>query len=73
MDCSFGFYSLCKYCKITFSLLSITLMPIFIKLLQYRPNYNLFCLKKFSIIKLKSYYFLQHSMSLASRGKKRQM
>lgn len=40
-------------------------MPMFIKLLQYRLHYNLFCLRKFSTTTLKYYYFLQQLMSFA--------
>lgn len=65
MNCSFGFSPPCKYYKITFTLSCLNVMPMFIKLLQYRLHYNLFCLRKFSTITLKYYYFLQQLMSFA--------
>lgn len=63
MNCSFRFSSLCKYYKIAFALSCINVMPMFIKLLQYRSHYHLFCPRKFSPTKLKSYNFPQQLMS----------
>nr|KAF6450489.1 hypothetical protein HJG59_008363 [Molossus molossus] len=80
-NCSFGFCSLCKYYKVRHYIYRrqskcnfiINTSVYKITALQERPHYNLFCPRKCSTTKLKTYYFPQHGIFLASGGKNRQM